>query len=196
MTIRTINPQLKQDQIIRVSRRLFVENGIHNVSIPMIVKASGTSTGAVYHHFGSKENLIEFIREQTLQDFHVRFTGRLEGKKSAEEKLEVFARLVFEIAEADPDMMGYMLFVNQGELKSETPPLCFSEPFRVVQSIIREGIDEGAIKPGEIFILGAAYTGVILRAVELRLICVLDKPLTAIADQIIENAWASIRKCP
>ena len=196
MAIRSINPQLKHDQIIQVSRRLFVENGIHNVSIPMIVKASGTSTGAIYHHFGSKENLIEFIREQTLQDFHHRFTERLEGKQSAQDKLEVFARLVFEIAESDPDMMGYMLFVNQGELKSDTRPLCFSEPFRVVQGIIKQGIEDGDIKPGEIFILGAAYTGVILRAVELRLICVLDKPLTEIADQIIENAWASIRKSP
>jgi len=186
-------PQLKHEQITKVARSLFVKNGVHNVSIPMIVKASGTSTGAIYHHFGSKENLVSFIRKQTLDGFYEEFNQRLEGKETAREKLEVFARLIFEITENDPDMMGYMLFINQGDLKSVEPPLCFTDPFRRVQAIIRQGIDDGEIKAGEVYILGAAYTGVILRAAELRLICVLDKPLTEIGDLIIDNAWAAIK---
>ena len=189
-------PQVKHDHIVKVARSLFVKNGVHHVSIPMIVKASGTSTGAIYHHFGSKENLVSFIRKQTLDDFYQEFDHRLADKKTAQEKLAVFAQLIFEITENDPDMMGYMLFINQGDLKSVEPPLCFTDPFRRVQAIVRKGIDDGEIKPGEVYILGAAYTGVILRAAELRLICVLEQPLTQIGDLIIENAWAAIRNFP
>ena len=62
------------EQLVMTSRRLFAEKGFAGTSIEDIVRAAGVTRGALYHHFGSKEELFEavFIREQKALDQEVR----------------------------------------------------------------------------------------------------------------------------
>ena len=55
-----------RDQLITTGRRLFAEKGFAATSIEELVRAAGVTRGAMYHHFGSKEELFEavFTREQ------------------------------------------------------------------------------------------------------------------------------------
>lgn len=190
---RRIDPEDKRGRVVQAARRLFVQKGYHNVSIPNIVEASGVSTGAIYSYFATKEELARHIHEETLADFHARFTGRLEGRETTYEKLRAFAEVVFEAVESDPDLMEYLLFMRHGEFMQECSPLCFTEPFRLIQDVMKEGIARGDLRPGDFFVSGVSFTGVILRAAELRLQCVLEKPLPDLAEELISNAWASIR---
>ncbi|BCR06091.1 hypothetical protein DESUT3_31600 [Desulfuromonas versatilis] len=193
MKKRQINPGEKRERVIGAARRLFVENGYHNVSIPQIVAASKVSTGAIYSYFPNKEKLAQHIHEQTLAYFQACFEARLVGKTTTYEKLRAFGELVYELAESEPDLMEYLLFMRHGEFMQEAPPICFTQPFHLLRRIIAEGIERGEVKNGDFFILGVSFTGAILRAVELRFCCVLEKPLTEIADSLIENAWAAIK---
>lgn len=191
--MRKINPADKRQRVLRSARNLFVKNGFHNVSIPAIVRASGVSTGAIYSYFPTKEALARHIHEQAMGEFHRNFMLRLAGRTNSEEKLRAFAETVFETTESDPDLMEYLLFMRHGEFMQDTAPICFSEPFRRVQEIVKDGIANGEIAADDFFIAGIAYTGAILRAAELRLQCVLKTPLNEIADRLIAHAWASIR---
>jgi AcrR family transcriptional regulator len=191
--MRTINPEGKRHKVLRVARELFVNNGFHNVSIPTIVRASGVSTGAIYSYFPTTEALARHIHDQSLKEFQEKFQARLEGKTNAHDKLRAFADTVFEITERDPALMEYLLFMRHGEFMQGTPPLCLSEPFQRVQEILKDGIAHGEIGTEDVFIGGIAYTGAILRAAQLRLQCVLETPLTEIADRLIAHAWAAIR---
>lgn len=183
----------KSQQVILAARKLFVDRGYYRVSIPDIVQASGVSTGAIYHHFGTKENLARVIHQQTLAEFQATFNERLLGKESARDKLRAFADLVFEITETDPERMEYMLFMKHDEFVNESLPICFTEPFRFIQRTVKWGIELGELRPGNFFLSAISFTGVILRPVELRLLCVLDLPLTQVGDEIFANAWAAIR---
>lgn len=190
---RRIDPQGKIDMVVTAARKLFVERGYYSVSIPAIVEASGVSIGTIYNHFVNKEGLARHIHEATLAQFKEAFAARLEGVEGTEQRLRVFADLVFEITEADPARMEYMLFMKHGGALKDAPPLCFTSPFRWVQQIVVEGMEGGVVKPGDYFISALSYTGVILRAAELRLVCVLERPLAEIADEVVANAWAAIR---
>ncbi|MCK5070033.1 MAG: TetR/AcrR family transcriptional regulator [Desulfocapsa sp.] len=192
MQKRSINPQKKIDQVIRAARKLFVEKGYRGVAIPEIVKESGVSVGAIYLHFGNKEKLAETVYQVTLQQFMDLFSERLAGKKKIQDKLRAFSELVFEITEEDSEMMEYMLSVRKEIRSNLLLPLCSSDAFKEVQMIIDNGIVSGEIKSGSDLIAAISYTGVIIRAVELRLQGVLKQPLQEISDELIANAWSGI----
>jgi len=190
---RHIAPHEKMTKVLSVARELFVKNGYHNVSIPAIVKASGVSTGAIYSYFSNKESLARQIHENTLEDFNQMLQERLEHVTTAREKLEVFARLSFDIAESDPVMMEYMLYMKHAEFMTDAVPMCFTEPFKAVRLMLEEGMETGAIRQQDLYTAAITYTGVVLRAVELRLLCVLQRPLQEISDELLHNAWAAIK---
>lgn len=193
MKKRTIDPEEKKGRVFHAARKLFVERGYHSVSVPDIVRASGVSTGAIYSYFANKESLAQYIHDKTLDDFQEMFQVRLVGKESAYERLRAFAELVYDLAESDPEMMEYLLFMRHAEFIAGADPICFTEPFRLIRQIVSKGIEAGEVKQGDFFILAISFTGAILRPVELRFRCVLEQPLTEIADSLIENAWAAIK---
>ncbi|MFT4296222.1 MAG: TetR/AcrR family transcriptional regulator [Micropruina sp.] len=55
-----------RDAIIRATTELIRDKGVGNTSISDIVARSGTSAGAIYHHFGNKERLILAVGESIL----------------------------------------------------------------------------------------------------------------------------------
>ena len=193
MKTREINPQQKMAQVITTARNLFVTKGFHNVSIPQIVKASGVSIGAIYHHFGNKEGLAKQVHEQTLHQFQESLKERLVPCTDTRQKLDAFGNLVFEVTEQNPEMMEYMLLMNHREFLADEPPICSTEPFRLVQAIIDAGIAREELKSGDSFIAAIAFTGVILRAVELRLTGVLTQKLTDISEDLLNHAWLAIK---
>lgn len=180
-------------KVVETARRLFVESGYHRVSIPDIVKASGVSTGAIYHHFSNKENLAFHIYEQTLSEFYELLSARLVGTSTVYQKLRAFAQLVMDIAENDPIMMEYMLFMKHGEFLEDAKPICLSQPFRWVQETVREGVENGEVRPGDHMVAAISFTGVIMRAIEVKLSGVLEPPLQDIAEEVIANAWRAIK---
>lgn len=194
LSLRTIDPKNKMARVVAAARKLFVANGYHNVSIPQIVKASGVSTGAIYSYFANKAELARCIHEQTLADFQQRFEARLVGCLSTYEKLRAFAELVFEITEEDPEQMEYMMFMKHGEFFQDPRPICSSQPFRKVQQIVAEGIEQGALRQGDYLLSAISFTGVILRSADLRLQGVLQAPLAEVADELIANAWAAVAR--
>jgi AcrR family transcriptional regulator len=191
--VREINPQQKMNQVVAVARSLFVEKGYHNVSVPQIVAASGVSTGSIYKHFVNKEGLARFIHDETLNDFQERFSAGLQGQETIYDQLRCFAELVFEITETDPEMMEYMLFMKHGEFLSESYPICSTEPFVRVQRIVAMGIKDGVLREADYLLSAVSYTGVILRAAELRLQGVIQEPLENCKEALIANAWAAIK---
>lgn len=180
-------------KVIRTARKLFVESGYCGVSIPSIVKASGVSTGAIYSYFKDKEDLARKIHEQTIDEFNTLFKERLEEGEPVYSVLKKFTELVCELTESDPVLMRYMLFMNHGGAVYELSPVCSTEPFRLLQSHLRRGIDLGQIKCQDFMIAGLSYTGITIRAAELRMDGLLDQSLTEISDVLVENGWNAIK---
>lgn len=61
---RNKHPEQTVQQILNVAAQLFTDKGFEKTSIQDIIVALGMSKGAVYHHFRSKEEILEAVMEQ------------------------------------------------------------------------------------------------------------------------------------
>ncbi|WP_086348816.1 TetR/AcrR family transcriptional regulator [Candidatus Enterococcus clewellii] len=62
-------PEVTVDKILEVSERLFLEKGYDNTTIQDIVNGlEGLTKGAVYHHFKSKEEIIDALGDKMFFD--------------------------------------------------------------------------------------------------------------------------------
>ena len=62
-------PEVTVEKILEVSKRLFVEKGYDNTTIQDIVnELGGLTKGAIYHHFKSKEEIMDALGEKMFFD--------------------------------------------------------------------------------------------------------------------------------
>jgi len=88
-----IQPKDTANRILIQAMRIFLEKGYHGTSIDDITKAAGLTKGALYWHFGSKEDLLKRI----VEEFERRFLdGLIQSVKDAQgdilDKMEKFFR--------------------------------------------------------------------------------------------------------
>jgi AcrR family transcriptional regulator len=58
----------KRTAILEATLDLISERGFHNTPMSLIAKASGASTGIIYHYFASKEELIQELYTKIKTD--------------------------------------------------------------------------------------------------------------------------------
>lgn len=77
------------ETILEVSARLFLEKGFDRISVQDIANQAKISKGAIYHHFSSKEEIINAVMNMQARDIENKLkTWLIEaGDVSAKEKL-------------------------------------------------------------------------------------------------------------
>ncbi len=60
-------PEQTQEKIVDVSIKLFIEKGYKQTIIQDILDALNLSKGGLYHHFKSKEEILEAVKEKRAQ---------------------------------------------------------------------------------------------------------------------------------
>jgi AcrR family transcriptional regulator len=81
-------PDVRRSEILEAAMRLFIERGYDATSINHIIGRAGISKGAFYHHFQSKEDLIEALAARYAEEAAAATRPILE-----DESLDPFSRL-------------------------------------------------------------------------------------------------------
>ena len=66
MKTRKANREALRNKIIKISRRLFLDQGYENTTVRQILKKAGLSTGSLYHFFKNKEEILLFSLKDAL----------------------------------------------------------------------------------------------------------------------------------
>ncbi|WP_062126207.1 TetR/AcrR family transcriptional regulator [Geofilum rubicundum] len=76
----------KKHRVFETTLKLIAEHGLHNTPMSLVSKRSGISTGAIYHHFESKEVLINelylFVKQEIMNNIFDDVTAELNYKES------------------------------------------------------------------------------------------------------------------
>ena len=138
-------PEETVEKILDVSYRLFTEKGYERTTIQDIVDALGMSKGAIYHHFKSKEDILDQITTRYYDQMdwfsHIRADESLTGLEKLQQILEAMLSDREKVAldhmamsmELDPRMLALVVTST------------FQETCPFTLALVEEGIRDGSI---------------------------------------------------
>jgi AcrR family transcriptional regulator len=123
--------------ILEAARKLFVEKNYANVTIADLAAQANVSTGALYHHFSSKEDVYLQMMHHYLQEIRKNMEAATKDTSgSCRERLYqsnlAFVRL--------PDELGRVLGLVRRDINIFTDPMR-GELIRAYQSVIPEPVE-------------------------------------------------------
>ncbi|WP_394922628.1 TetR/AcrR family transcriptional regulator [uncultured Robinsoniella sp.] len=141
-------PEVTVNRILDVATRLFLEKGYEATTIQAILDELGDlSKGAIYHHFKSKEDIIEAVIERMFKELHDNvFTvvqdPTLNGLQKIQKTIEISMQNPNQekVLKSAPDLLRNTRFLA-AELY-ESINIVAKE---VIEPMVRQGIEDGSI---------------------------------------------------
>jgi len=137
-----------KERLLRVATRLFARHGFEGTSVQDIVDAAGVTKGAMYHYYGSKDDLLYEVYHQllSLQTSHLEEIAA--GPGTAEERLRAAASdVVITTCENLDDMIVFFRSLHmlpddkQTQVRAERR--LYQEKFR---TLVDEGVAAGTFR--------------------------------------------------
>ncbi|NLL80620.1 MAG: TetR/AcrR family transcriptional regulator [Clostridiales bacterium] len=72
----------KQDRILNAVLKVFAKNGYRKASTDEMVKEAGISKGLLFHYFGTKSGLYEFVCRYAVKYIGMELSGMLSGDRT------------------------------------------------------------------------------------------------------------------
>lgn len=147
MTTKKYNSQATIDSILNVSAKMFLEKGFERTSMQDIAKEAGISKGAIYHHFKSKEEIINAVTENQTQMNKSMFENWLSEMESFSGKEKLIAILEKNIDSQETHSLDEIMSVR---MKSAEFVLSYmqssvNQDATLIADIIKQGIEDGSL---------------------------------------------------
>ncbi|WP_308221836.1 TetR/AcrR family transcriptional regulator [Gordonia sp. C13] len=140
----------RRDELLATAGRMFAENGLRSTTVRDIADAAGILSGSLYHHFDSKESMVDEILRRFLDDLFARYREIAGAGLSASETLRGLVVASFESIDAERNavaiyqdeakrLSGQERFDYIGELNVEFRQLW--------HAVLQRGVDDGEFRP-------------------------------------------------
>jgi AcrR family transcriptional regulator len=92
----------RREELLGIAAGLFAEKGFKNTTVRDIAEAAGILSGSLYHHFDSKESMIDEVLSTFQDELFGKYDEILAGGEDARTKLERAVRVSFEAIDQHP----------------------------------------------------------------------------------------------
>jgi AcrR family transcriptional regulator len=86
----------RREELLRIAAGLFAEKGFKNTTVRDIADAAGILSGSLYHHFDSKESMVDEILSTFQEELFAKYDVVLGSDVDTRTKIEQAVRLSFE----------------------------------------------------------------------------------------------------
>ena len=145
---RNRHPEQTLEKIVDVSAELFAKKGYEQTSIQDILDATGLSKGGLYHHFKSKDEIMNAVADKLYAGAteSMWVIARRKDLTGLEKLRMIFQTSMYssaqeELFSAAPDMMNnpqLLVLYLRNSVQKESPAM--------IQPILEEGIADGSIR--------------------------------------------------
>jgi len=136
-----------RDKILDAAYELFASKGYDKTSVAEIIKLAGASKGGFYHHFTSKEEILETITFGYIEQVKKMYDEVLNNSLKIEDKfIESFYQLNSMKLEQVKDwdkIKNLYAFKDNHVLLRKMGEAFEKETMRYYQQLIQRGVDEG-----------------------------------------------------
>ena len=140
----------RRAELLAIAAGLFAEKGFKNTTVRDIADASGILSGSLYHHFDSKESMVDEILVSFQEELFAAYDEVLASDDDARTKIERAVRLSFKaihehrhevaIFQNEADYLGG--FERFGYLAERN-----AQSRQVWMTLLTEGVRTGALRP-------------------------------------------------
>jgi len=164
--------------------RLGVRDGVQSASIRTIAKEAGVTEGAVYKHFGSKDDLIREAYTTIVDEMARDKSVLLRAGLPFEHALKAWVKLTFEYFDGNKDAFSYVLLMPHR--MAETLGEVYTKQGSMFRSFVISAQKRGEAKEIDIDLAYALFTGCVLNIPRLINEGVLEGPALKYADETAE----------
>ncbi|RZD16049.1 MAG: TetR/AcrR family transcriptional regulator [Candidatus Acididesulfobacter guangdongensis] len=182
-----------REEILRKAMKLFVARGYHNTSIRDIAKESKISTGAIYHHFNSKEEIAVELFNSTVLFLSNLFNKIIDSEETTKNKIKDLIYNLLKIAKDDKVILEYALNVKHKEFIKDGKSICSSEPFETLRTFLKNEMEKGNIRKMDTYISAVCLTGIPVRLIQIKWDNVITKPLDEYKNEVFECVWNALK---
>src|SRR6187401_1206284 len=101
----------RRDELLRIAAELFASKGFRNTTVRDIADAAGILSGSLYHHFDSKESMVDEILSTFQEELFGQYDEILASDADPRTKLERAVLVSFETIDKHPDEVA--IFQNE-----------------------------------------------------------------------------------
>ena len=139
----------RRDELLGIAAELFAERGFKNTTVRDIADAAGILSGSLYHHFDSKESMVDEILSSFQRDLFRTYDEIVASDRDPRAKLEAVVHASFEaidrhhaeVAIFQSDAAYLMQFERFGYLREH------NERFHEMWlGLLRDGVASGALR--------------------------------------------------
>lgn len=103
----------RREQLLAIAAQQFAEKGFRNTTVRDIADAAGILSGSLYHHFDSKESMVDEILIPFQEELFGQYDAILASGDDARTKLEAAVRVSFETIDKHPHEVA--IFQNDAD---------------------------------------------------------------------------------
>lgn len=181
-----------REKVLETALQLFTSKGYFNTSMRDITRESEVSTGSIYHYFKDKEGVAAALYQDLIARMCDEFQTIIESHDSAHDQCQAVVRLLFQITGKEPEIMAFMLYVKHREFLPRERPVCSSEPFEMMRSMVQRGMDRGEIERRDVLATSSCLFGGAIRVITSQLDGILDKPIAHYLDDVWTCSWRAV----
>lgn len=142
-------PGTRREELLAIAARLFAEKGFKNTTVRDIADAAGILSGSLYHHFDSKETMVQ----ELLDTFHEQLWERYDeidaSDLSPRAKLEAVVRASFDAIDSNHSEVA--IFQNDAAYLTTFPRFAHLEErnarFRELWTgLLAAGVESGELR--------------------------------------------------
>ena len=139
----------RRDELLAIAARLFAEKGFKNTTVRDIADAAGILSGSLYHHFDSKESMVDEILRTFQEELFGQYDEILAGDLDPLAKLEQAVLVSFDAIDQHHDEVA--IFQNDAAYLLTFDRFAYladrnRQSRDVWLTLLRNGIDAGVLR--------------------------------------------------
>jgi AcrR family transcriptional regulator len=146
----TEQPVSRRDELLDLAATMFAERGLRATTVRDIADSAGILSGSLYHHFKSKEQMVEEVLRDFLDWLFGRYREIVDTEPNPLERLKGLFMTSFEAIEDRHAQV--VIYQDEAKRLSALPQFDFVEARNKEQrklwiDLLNEGVEQGCFRP-------------------------------------------------
>jgi TetR/AcrR family transcriptional regulator, cholesterol catabolism regulator len=140
----------RRDELLELAATMFAERGLRATTVRDIADSAGILSGSLYHHFKSKEQMVEEVLRDFLDWLFERYAEIVAGESDPLERVKGLFMTSFEAIEHRHAQV--VIYQDEAKRLSSLPQFEFvearnREQRRMWIDVLKQGVAEGRFRP-------------------------------------------------